>query len=61
MTTDLMTHLWHVAASGGAMHSQEARRLIAVLDGEPGDQQSVTAAQQLVEAFLHDPYLMRFD
>lgn len=61
MPTDLVTLLGHIATAGGEMQAQEVRRLLAVLDGDPGDEHAVTAAQHLVEAFLHDPHLTRFD
>lgn len=60
MTTDLREHLLEICTSGGARQSQEARRLISVLEGAPeGDQ--AAAAQHLVEAYRHDPYLTRCD
>jgi hypothetical protein len=61
MTTDLMEHLLEICRSGGVRQSQEARRLISVLEGAPDDDQAAATAQHLVEAFLHDPYLDRCD
>ncbi|MCU0296844.1 MAG: hypothetical protein MUD05_12460 [Candidatus Nanopelagicales bacterium] len=48
MTTDLMEHLLEICRSGGVRQSQEARRLISVLEGAPDDDQAAATAQHLV-------------
>jgi hypothetical protein len=48
-----------VAQAGAPAQRHEATRLIEVLSREPADEVARETAMQLVDAFLHDPYLER--
>ena len=51
--------LQQVAAHGGPAQAARARLLIDDLQAHPDDPESQQAARALIEAFLHDPYLVR--
>lgn len=55
----LREDLMQVAARGAPAQVVEAQRLLACLDLAPGDEGVTEAARQLVDAYLHDPYLER--
>ena len=48
-----------VVAQGAPAQQAEARRLAGVLADTPDDPTAVAAARQLIDAYLHDPYLER--
>ena len=48
-----------VAAHGAPAQRAEASRLAGVLAQAPHDAEAVAAARQLIDAYLHDPYLER--
>lgn len=48
-----------VARRGALAQRSEARRLIAVLSKDPADAEALMASQQLIDAYLNDPYLER--
>lgn len=51
--------LARVMAHGAPAQRREAQRLLAALQGHSEDAVTVEAARQLVDAYLHDPYLER--
>ena len=48
-----------VAARGAPAQRAEALRLASILESTPDDAEAVAAAQHLIDAYLHDPYLER--
>ncbi len=61
--SDLIAALQQVIESGQPAHAARARELVAALSagpGEPGSPPETTAAaHELLDAYLHDPYLTR--
>jgi len=51
--------LQRIVERGAPAHRDEAICILAVLGEHPGDSDGLEAAQQLIEAYLHDPYLER--
>jgi mannose/cellobiose epimerase-like protein (N-acyl-D-glucosamine 2-epimerase family) len=45
---------------GQPAHAAEAARLLARLAADPDDAQALGDAADLVDAYLHDPYLTRY-
>lgn len=48
-----------VARRGALAQRTEALRLIAALSKDPADAEALMASQQLIDAYLNDPYLER--
>ena len=48
-----------VATRGAPAQQAEAQRLISVLLESSNDAPAMAAARQLIDAYLHDPYLER--
>ena len=59
MDVSLQEGLGLVAAYGAPAQQAEALRLVSVLLESPNDAPAIAAARQLVNAYLHDPYLER--
>lgn len=59
MDASLRESLDLVAERGAPAQQAEAVRLAAVLAGTPDDAEALAAVHQLVDAYLHDPYLER--
>ncbi len=59
MDASLAEGLARVAEQGAPAQQVEARRLASILEGRPDDVGALAAAAQLVDAYLHDPYLER--
>ena len=55
----LRDDLAQVMDHGAPAQQAEARRLVNLLLERPNDAEAVAAAQQLIDAYLHDPYLER--
>ena len=55
----LCEELAGVVAHGAPAQQAEAQRLISVLLESPNDAPAIVAARQLIDAYLHDPYLER--
>lgn len=51
--------LQRIVERGAPAQRDEAIRILAVLGERPSDSDGLEAAQQLIEAYLHDPYLER--
>lgn len=51
--------LREVAEHGQPAHAAEAVRLLDLLAADPDDAVALDAADALVAAYLHDPYLTR--
>ena len=51
--------LQRIVECGAPAQRDEARRIIGLLSEHPGDPDGLEAAQHLIEAYLHDPYLER--
>jgi hypothetical protein len=56
----LAAHLAAIAARGQPAYVAEAVRLRAAVLADPADVGARRAAEALVDAVLHDPYLTRF-
>lgn len=56
----LAAHLTAVAERGQPAYAAEAARLRAAVVADPHDLVARAAAEALVDAVLHDPYLTRF-
>ena len=59
MDASLAEGLDLVAAYGAPAQQGEALRLTRVLAHAPDDAPAIAAARQLIDAYLHDPYLER--
>lgn len=55
----LRDELAQIAARGAPAQQREASRLVDVLAETPDDAVALAAARQLIDAYLHDPYLER--
>jgi hypothetical protein len=55
----LREELAGVVAHGAPAQQAEARRLVNLPLERPNDAEAVAAAEQLIDAYLHDPYLER--
>ena len=56
---DLRGQLAHVLASAAPAHSERAQQLLNALDSGPWDDATEAAARELIDAYLHDPYLTK--
>ena len=56
-----LTHLHEVREKGAPAQARRAGELLAALESDPDDAPSMTEADELIEAYLHDPYLTRND
>lgn len=52
-----LARLREVQDKGAPAQAERAQVLIAVLEVDADDQAAVSAADALIEAYLHDPYL----
>ena len=59
MDASLREGLDLVAAHGAPAQQAEASRLTGILAEMPDDAAAVATARQLIDAYLHDPYLDR--
>lgn len=59
MEDALADGLARVAERGAPAQQVEARRLASILADTPGDADALEAARQLIDSYLHDPYLER--
>ncbi len=48
-----------VQDKGAPAQAQRARELIGILEVDEGEQEAVSEADALIEAYLHDPYLTK--
>ncbi len=51
--------LVEIVNRGGHAQSAEAAKLLVALASDPGDAEAATMARALIEAYLHDPDLVR--
>ena len=56
---DLREHLGQVVSSAAPAQSERARQFLDALDGGPWDDSTEAAARELIDAYLHDPYLTK--
>ena len=56
-----LTRLREVREKGAPAQARRAVELIAALEFDSADSPSMTEADELIEAYLHDPYLTRND
>ena len=56
---DLREQLGQVAGSAAPAQSEQAQQFLDALDGGPWDDSTEAAARELIDADLHDPYLMK--
>lgn len=56
---DLRGQLAQVVASAAPAQSERAQQLLDALDGGPWDNSTEAAARELIDAYLHDPYLTK--
>ena len=56
---DIDIRLREISAKGDPAHREQALLLIETLHEDPQDAQAHRAAELLVDAYLHDPYLTR--
>ena len=54
-----LARLREVQDKGAPAQAEQAQVLIAVLQADAGDQAAVSDADALIEAYLHDPYLVK--
>ena len=54
-----LTHLREVRDKGAPAQARRAGELIALLESNAEDYSSTTEADELIEAYMHDPYLTR--
>jgi hypothetical protein len=59
MSNDLSSRLREVQDSDSPAHSARAGELLAALSAAPDDSSTLEAARLLIDAYLHDPHLMR--
>lgn len=52
-------HLREIVARGGPAQSAEAELLMRLLAADPTDPHATAAAQDLIDAYLNDPDLVR--
>ena len=56
---DLREQLGQVVSSAAPAQSEQAQQFLDALDGGPWDDSTEAAARELIDAYLHDPYLMK--
>ena len=56
---DLREQLAQVVASAAPAQSERAQQLLNALDSGPWDDATEAAARELIDAYLHDPYLTK--
>ncbi len=56
---DLREQLGQVVSSAAPAQSERAQQFLEALDGGPWDDSTETAARELIDAYLHDPYLTK--
>ncbi len=56
---DLRGQLAQVVASAAPAQSERAQQLLDALDSGPWDDATEAAARELIDAYLHDPYLTK--
>ncbi|MBR23825.1 MAG: hypothetical protein CMN22_02320 [Rubrivirga sp.] len=56
---DLRGQLAQVVASAAPAQSERAQQLFNALDSGPWDDATEAAARELIDAYLHDPYLTK--
>lgn len=54
-----LAHLREIQDKGAPAQAERARELIAILEVDADDRASVSEADALIEAYLHDPYLTK--
>jgi hypothetical protein len=56
---DLRGQLAQVVRSAAPAQSQRAQQFLDALDSGPWDDSTEAAARELIDAYLHDPYLTK--
>ena len=56
---DLRGQLAQVVSSAAPAQSERAQQFLDALDGGPWDDSTEAAAQELIDAYLQDPYLTK--
>ncbi|MCP4893151.1 MAG: hypothetical protein GY911_04975 [Actinomycetales bacterium] len=56
---DLREQLRRVVTSAAPAQSERAQQFLDALDGGPWDDSTEAAARELIDAYLHDPYLTK--
>ncbi len=56
---DLREQLGRVVSSAAPAQSERAQQFLEALDGGPWDDSTEAAARELIDAYLHDPYLTK--
>ena len=56
---DLRGRLAQVVNSAAPAQSERAQQFLDALDGGPWDDSTEAAARELIDAYLHDPYLTK--
>ncbi|MEK9955963.1 MAG: hypothetical protein VW780_04220 [Actinomycetota bacterium] len=56
---DLRGQLAQVVSSAAPAKSERAQQFLNALDGGPWDDSTEAAARELIDAYLHDPYLTK--
>lgn len=56
---DLQGQLAQVVGSAAPAQSERAQQLLNALDSGPWDDATEAAARELIDAYLHDPYLTK--
>ncbi len=56
---DLRGQLAQVVASAAPAQSERAQQILDALDSGPWDDATEAAARELIDAYLHDPYLTK--
>lgn len=56
---DLREQLTQVVTSAAPAQSERAQQLLDALGGGPWDNSTEAAARELIDAYLHDPYLTK--
>ena len=56
---DLREQLGQVVGSAAPAQSERAQQILDALDSGPWDDATEAAARELIDAYLHDPYLTK--
>jgi len=56
---DLRGQLAQVVSCAAPAQSERAQQFLNALDGGPWDDSTEAAARELIDAYLHDPYLTK--
>jgi hypothetical protein len=56
---DLRARLVEIADRGGSAQAEQACKLLESLDDQPAPEVVTAKANDLIEAYLHDPYLTK--